>query len=71
MQVVIKERASALRDRLHDRLDLAARLQCSEHHQPVIAVTIHAGENGWFDARWTTCCEALERAATAIVKARC
>ncbi|HEX8170958.1 MAG TPA: hypothetical protein VF824_10505 [Thermoanaerobaculia bacterium] len=70
MQVTIVDRGE-LRDRLRDRLDRASRLLCAEHHRPIDAVIIHARENGWFDARWTTCCEALERQAAAIVKERC
>jgi len=71
MQITIVDRELNLRERLRDRLDLAARLLCLEHGQPVTAVTIHARENGWFDSRWTTCCESLERNAMAIVKERC
>lgn len=71
MQITIIERELSLRERLRDRLDLAAQLLCLEHGQPVTAVTIYARENGWFDSRWTTCCESLERNAMAIVKERC
>ena len=71
MKVTIEDRAQALRERLRDRLERAALLRCAEHGQPVMAVTIHGRENGWFDSMWTTCCDALERQAAAIVKARC
>jgi hypothetical protein len=71
MQITIIDRGMRLRDRLHDRLDRAAALKCAEHGQPVVAVMIHARENGWFESRWTTCCESLERQAAAIVKERC
>jgi hypothetical protein len=63
--------AHTLRDRLRERLERAAELRCAEHDQPVVAVTIHGRENGWFDSVWTTCCAALETRATAIVKERC
>jgi hypothetical protein len=72
MRITIEDRGtSVLRDRLRDRLEHAARLRCEEHGQTVVAVSIHGRENGWFDARWTTCCEGLERQAVAIVKERC
>jgi len=71
MQVTIVDRAMTLRERLQERLDRAARLRCAEHDQPVVAVTIHNRENGWFDSRWVTCCEGLEQQAAAIVKERC
>jgi len=71
MQITIIDRGMRLRDRLHDRLDRAAALKCAEHGQPVVAVMIHARENGWFESRWTTCCESLEQQAAAIVKERC
>lgn len=71
MRITIQDRDMRLRERLRDRLDRAALLRCADHDQAVVAVTIHARENGWFDARWTTCCETLERQAAAIVKERC
>jgi hypothetical protein len=72
MQITIEDRGRpTLRERLRERLDHAAALRCAEHGQPVVAVTIHGRENGWFDTRWVTCCEALERQAAAIVKERC
>ncbi|HEX6099695.1 MAG TPA: hypothetical protein VF432_25500 [Thermoanaerobaculia bacterium] len=71
MAVTIEDLGLAARERLRERLERAAALQCAEHGQPVVAVTIHGRENGWFDARWTTCCEKLERQAAAIVKDRC
>jgi len=71
MRIAVNDRGPELRERLRDRLDRAAQLRCPEHDQPVVAVTIHARENGWFDSTWTTCCADLERQATAIVKDRC
>ena len=70
MQIAINDRGTALRERLRSRLDEVAQLRCPEHDQPVIAVTIHARENGWFDSTWTTCCTDLERRAATIVKSR-
>lgn len=71
MKISVADFEMGLRERLRERLDLAAQLRCEEHQQPVVAVTIYGRENGWFDARWTTCCEALEKQAVAIVKDRC
>ena len=71
MRIAFIDRGPELRERLRPRLDRAAQLLCPEHRQSVIAVTIHARENGWFDSMWTTCCSALERQAAAIVKDRC
>ena len=71
MKINVVDREESLLPRLRERLDRAAQLRCSEHDQPVLAVTIHSRENGWFDARWTTCCESLEQQAQAIVKTRC
>ena len=71
MRITVQDRGLRLRERLSQRLEDAARLRCAEHDQPVVAVTIHGRENGWFDAQWVTCCETLERQATAIVKERC
>lgn len=74
MQVTIEDRESGVRERLRQRLAPrlaeAARLRCAEHDETPVAVSIHGRENGWFDARWTTCCETLERQAVAIVKER-
>jgi hypothetical protein len=71
MNITIENRGSSeLSERLRDRLELAASLRCPEHDQPVTAVVIHGRENGWFDSRWTTCCEDLTRQAVAIVKER-
>jgi hypothetical protein len=70
MKITIVDRGHALRQRLQERLERAALLRCAEHGQPIVAVTIHARENGWFDSQWTTCCEGLERQAMAIVKER-
>jgi hypothetical protein len=71
MRITVDDRSMRLRERLHDRLERAGRLQCAEHGQRVVQVAIHARENGWFDSIWTTCCEGLERQAAAIVKERC
>ena len=71
MKIIIEDRAQALGSRLRERLEHASRLQCSEHGQPVVAVTIHGRENGWFDSTWTTCCDGLQQQAVAIVKERC
>ena len=71
MKIMIQDRGPELRERLRERLDRAAELRCAEHDQAVIAVAIYGRENGWFESRWTTCCESLEREAMAIVKERC
>ncbi|HUP65174.1 MAG TPA: hypothetical protein VM557_07830 [Thermoanaerobaculia bacterium] len=71
MKITVIDREFALRERLSGRLEQTALLRCGEHGEPVIAVTIHNRENGWFDSSWTTCCEALEQQAAAIVKQRC
>ena len=71
MRVTIEDRAGArLRERLQQRLAVAAELRCTEHDRRIVSVSIHARENGWFDATWTTCCESLEQQAVAIVKER-
>jgi hypothetical protein len=71
MRITIIDRGLRLRELLRERLDRAAGLLCVEHGEPVVAVTIHARENGWFDSTWITCCESLEKQAVAIVKQRC
>ena len=71
MRITIIDRGMRLRDRLRERLERAAELLCPEHGQPVVAVTIHGRENGWFDASWVACCASLERQAVAIVRDRC
>jgi hypothetical protein len=71
MRITIEDRTMTLRARLSERLERAAQLRCEEHGQPVVAVTIHNRENGWFDSQWTTCCDRLERMAVSIVKERC
>ena len=71
MKITVEDRGQALRERLRERLDRAAHLRCAEHGQPVVAVTIHGRENGWFDSMWVTCCDRLERQAAAILKERC
>ena len=70
MKITVADTEMRLRERLRERLDRAAQLRCDEHGQPVVSVTIYGRENGWFDARWTTCCESLEKQAVAIVKDR-
>lgn len=71
MKITIEDRGLSLRDRLRERLDRVAGLRCDEHGRPVVAVTINGRENGWFDARYTTCCDHLLKKASAIVKDRC
>ena len=71
MRITIEDRAQALRHRLQERLERAAKLLCSEHGEPVVAVTIHGRENGWFDSTFITCCEGLQLQAAAVVKERC
>jgi len=71
MNIKIVDRDLRLRERLAERLEKAAALRCPEHGQPVQSVTIHGRENGWFETQWTTCCEALEKTASDIVKQRC
>ena len=71
MRITVNDRGLRLHELLRDRLDRAAELLCAEHGRPVVAVTIHGRENGWFDSTWITCCESLERRAAAIVKERC
>lgn len=71
MRIEVYARSPVLRERLNDRLDKAAKLRCPEHGEAVLAVTIHARENGWFDSTWTTCCASLEQRAAGIVRDRC
>lgn len=71
MKITVEGRSPGLHERLRPRLDLAATLRCSKHGLPVTAVIINDRENGWFDSRWTTCCEELKQQAAAIVKERC
>jgi len=74
MQITIEDREPGLRERLRQRLTPrlteAAALRCPEHGETPVGVSIHGRENGWFDARWTTCCEHLERQAKGILKER-
>jgi hypothetical protein len=70
VRITIEDRGHALRHLLRERLERAELLRCAAHGQAVVAVTISVRENGWFDSRWITCCEALERQAFAIVKDR-
>ena len=70
MKITVADSEMRLHERLRERLDRAAQLRCEEHGQPVVSVTIYGRENGWFDARWTTCCESLQQKAAAIVKER-
>jgi hypothetical protein len=71
MRITIADRHGTLGRRLQKQLAGVALLQCDEHHLPVVSVVIDARENGWFDCRWTTCCEGLEARARAIVGSRC
>ncbi|HUO84206.1 MAG TPA: hypothetical protein VM534_03740 [Thermoanaerobaculia bacterium] len=71
MRITFDDQGTTIRERLRQRLEQVATLRCVEHGEPVVAVTIHARENGWFDSRWTTCCETLEQQALSIVKQRC
>jgi hypothetical protein len=71
MKVTIKDLGLSAQEQLRERLARAASLRCNDHGQPVVELTINGRENGWFDARWTTCCEDLERQAAAIVRQRC
>lgn len=71
MKITYRQLDDSLRERLRERFERAAELRCAEHGQPVVAVTIHGRENGWFDSVWTTCCAALETQAGAILKGRC
>ena len=71
MKIIIEDRNPSLGDRLRQRLEDVSRLRCEEHGQPVVAVTIHGREHGWFDSRWVTCCERLREQAATIVKERC
>lgn len=71
MRVTVNDRGPELRERIRGRLERTAQLRCPTHGHSVFAVTIHARENGWFDSTWTTCCEGLERLATAILRDRC
>ena len=71
MRVSVVDRGHALQERLRERLERVALLRCPEHGQGVVAVVIHARENGWFDSRWTTCCDGLEREAATLLKDRC
>jgi hypothetical protein len=70
MKITIENRESARLDPLRDRLDEATKLECVTHGKSIEAVSINVFENGWFDSRWTTCCEDLEQQAVAVVKAR-
>ena len=71
MIITIKDLELSRRERLRERLDLAAHLRCDEHGQSPVGVAIFGRENGWFDSRWTTCCDSLEKQAVAILKERC
>lgn len=71
MKITIADLGPGMQERLRDRLERAAQLRCTEHNQPIVSVMIYGRENGWFDARWTTCCESLEKQAVATVKERC
>jgi hypothetical protein len=67
MKIKIEARATTFEQRLQDRLTKAGDLRCNVHGDGVVAVTITDFENGWFDSRWTTCCEQLTQQAVSIV----
>jgi len=71
MKITIKDLGLSAQEQLRERLARAAKLRCNDHGHSVVELTINGRENGWFDSRWTTCCENLERQAAAIVKQRC
>jgi len=72
LRVTIEDRGrSRIADQLKDRLDRVAGLRCEQHGLPVVSVTIHARENGWFESQWIACCDRLTEEAAAIVKERC
>lgn len=71
IRITLKDRRAMFGGRLQARLGRVEKLRCEEHGQPVLAVVIDTHENGWFDSRWTTCCDTLERAATKILGIRC
>jgi hypothetical protein len=70
-QVTITDRGGSLRERLRSRLFDVAALQCAAHGQSPLSLTIDDRENGWFDARWITCCDALRQQAGRIITGRC
>ena len=71
MRITIEENGTQLRNRLRDRLDRAGKLKCADHGRGIESVTIEGRENGWFDSRYITCCERLEKQAIDIIKERC
>jgi hypothetical protein len=71
MRVTIADRHTEIGHRLREKLDHVAQLRCEDHDLPVTSVAIDARENGWFDSRYTTCCERLETRAAAILGTRC
>ena len=71
MRVTITDWDPVQAARLTERLSRAGRMRCPVHGQRPTAVTIHGRENGWFDSRWTTCCETLELQVMKIVTKRC
>jgi hypothetical protein len=71
VKITINARVPHFRDRLEQRLARAENLLCELHGTHVQAVTITSCENGWFDSRWVTCCEALTGQAATIIGNRC
>jgi hypothetical protein len=71
MQITFRDRHATLHAKLQDKLGKVAELRCDDHEQPVVAVVIDALENGWFDSRWTTCCQNLAGHAATILGNRC
>lgn len=70
MKVTVQSSRPAPDDRLRDRLSRIGALRCSVHGGGVEAVTITRFENGWFDSRWTTCCDDLTTRAASIIGSR-
>lgn len=70
MNVTVDDRLAMLRPQLNERLTRVGALRCAVHDEPVGAVTINARENGWFDSRWTTCCDAFERRVSSVLGSR-
>ena len=70
MLVTFRARGPELQEKLRDRLAIVERLRCEVHGGQILAVSITAFENGWFDTNWMGCCEALTNKAATIVGRR-
>ena len=70
MKVTFQSSRLAPDDRLRERLSRIDALRCPVHGDGVEAVTITRFENGWFDSRWTTCCDGLSATAATIIGQR-